>query len=65
MTKAMGGITTNKDLRQARTICAYCNKEFKTQESKTLFDGKFYHLDCFDDLKAKTHDQLPYTKGGD
>ena len=50
---AQGGISLNPAHIKARKICAFCNREFKTNEGKTKLDDAFYHFECYDELLFK------------
>lgn len=49
----MKTLNKNKELIHARKTCAFCGEPFKEQESKTMYEGEFYHLDCYDELIYK------------
>lgn len=47
----LGGITTNKEFRQARKVCARCNHIFESNEFKVMTDdNQFICGECNDKL---------------
>ena len=59
----LDGLNRNNELTEARKTCAFCNELFQPQESKTVFDDKFYHLECYDEMLYKLDDYIHLTEG--
>ena len=54
----LGGLNKNNELKEARKTCAFCNQSFQPQESKTMVDDNYYHLECYDEMLYKFDDYI-------
>ena len=54
----LGGLNQNNEIIEARKTCAFCNELFQLGESKTIFDDKYYHLDCYGEMLYKLDDYI-------
>jgi len=54
----LGGLDKDKELIEARKICAFCEKEFDENERKTEVNNNFYHLNCYNELQYKINEYI-------